>query len=988
MMISNSGSFIGARWRPYEPYINKWTLPGGDGRKTVYAQFKDADGNLSESVSAEIVLDRQPPTDPSILINDGRGHTNEKQRRVRLDISANEAFQMRVSNRRDFLRAGWMPYSKRIKSWKLKAREGRKQVYVQFRDRAGNTTDIVYDEIYFDNVPPQRCYMDIEQGAIYTNSKTVRVRMKADGASEMIFRGGNGWQPYQQYVDFELSEGDGVKELAAKFRDKAGNQSKIVHDKILLDTQPPLNCKVILNSRAPFTRDHTNVHIKLFAMGASKMMVSNDSTFKGKRWQPFSTAINSWTVSPENGVKTVYVKFRDKAGNVSEVFSDSIELDDTPPEDGYIEILAEDAVYDSLAKTRIIRNEAHVVDLKIKVKEAAYMMLSNTSSFYATAWKPLRDTVQNWELSRDEDGNRYVFVRFRDKAGNVSETIYDRVIVDTEPPIDCRIHIEGNDREDIFAIDSARMVRANVFARHAREMMLANDSLFTNGKWEPYQQIKQWQLSKDDGAKHVYVKFRDLVGNESEMVSDGIMLDRKPPFDCSVVLNKGDRATNNIDKVVLLKVNAEECVTMQVSNRPNFAGKRWIGYTPLNINWQLSGNDGMKSVYVRFKDESGNISKVYSDSIVLDRTPPRNASVSIDGGEQITNNSNKTVELTLKADGVSEMQISNIYTFKNSEWEPYAESKEWMLAGPDGLKTVFAQFRDSLGNQSKIAMDKIGVDREAPLGGSVTIDNGAKYCTDIDKRVNLRLRVREAASMKVSNDPNFTGAGWQKYQPFLQNWKLEGDDGEKTVYVAYKDLATNETQAQASIILDRQEPVNEDIVINGGAAYTNNKQQRVSLALSAEGATEMMIGDDKFFRYPAKWEPYKEQMKWTLKGRDGKKTLHVKFRDEAHNVSSVASATIRLDTEPPIPRYVKINGSKTGTESELVELSIKARDANYMMISENPKFNGDEWEAYSEKKSWRLSPGAGLKRIFVKFKDDAENESGHVFGDITLFESK
>lgn len=988
MMISNNSSFVGARWRVYEPYISKWKLAGEDGRKTVYAQFKSPSGDLSDAVSAEIELDRTPPLNPSIVVNDGREYTNDQYRRVRLDISATEAFQMRVSNRRDFLRAPWVPYKKRMASWNLTAMPGRKKVYVQFKDRAGNTTPVVYDEIYFDNLAPERCSMEIEQGSIYTKNQKVRIHMRANGASEMIFRGGDGWVPYQEYIDFELSPGDGEKEVVAKFRDEAGNQSTVVHDKILLDTQGPVNGKIIINDRMPYTKEPTNLHLKFFVMGASHMMVSNDSSFAGKHWMPYSPVINSWTVTPENGKKTVYVKFKDKAGNESETYSDDIELDDTPPYNGYIEIMAKDAVYDSLAKVRVVKNEAHVVDLKIKAEDASYMMLSNTSTFYAAAWKPYKDTVTNWALSGDEDGSRYIFVRFRDKAGNVSQPVSDQVIVDTEPPIDCRVHIEGTDREDLFTIDSARVVELKLFARHVHEMMISNDSLFTNGKWEPYETIKHWQLSPEDGAKHVYVKFRDLVGNESKTISDDIFLDRKPPTKCSVLLNKGETATNNIDKVVLLKVNAEECVTMQVSNEPDFAGKRWIGYTALNINWQLAGDDGMKSVYVRFKDEAGNISKAYADSIMLDRTPPKKGTVTINGGEQITNNSNKKVTLTLHAEEVTEMRLANVYTFADSEWEAYAETKEWMLTGPDGMKTVFVQFRDSLGNTSKVAVDRIGIDREAPVGGSITIDNGATYCTDIDKRVNLRLRVREANFMKVSNNADFSDTDWQNYTPFIQNWTLDGDDGNKTVYVSYKDLAGNETKAEASILLDRQEPVNESIEVNDGAEYTNNKQQIVTLKLTAEGATEMMIGDDKFFRYPAKWEPYNQSVSWTLKGRDGKKTLYVKFRDEAGNESTIASADIRLDTEPPTPRFVKINGSKTGTESRMVELGIKAKGAKFMMVAEDPKFQGAEWEVYREKRQLTLSAGAGLKRVFVKFKDDAENVSGHVFGDITLFESE
>ncbi len=55
MMISNSSSFTGASWESYAS-SKQWTLPTGDGAKTVYAKFKDNAGNESLVVSDTIIL--------------------------------------------------------------------------------------------------------------------------------------------------------------------------------------------------------------------------------------------------------------------------------------------------------------------------------------------------------------------------------------------------------------------------------------------------------------------------------------------------------------------------------------------------------------------------------------------------------------------------------------------------------------------------------------------------------------------------------------------------------------------------------------------------------------------------------------------------------------------------------------------------------------------------------------------------------------------
>lgn len=987
MILSNNGSFIGAKWEAYSTSKPHWKLAGDDGRKTVYAQFKDVRGNLSEVVSADITLDRIAPENPSIIINSGRKYTNRKDRLVRLELSADDANMMRVSNRIDFLGSAWIRYRKRISAWRLTARTGSKTVYVQYKDLAGNASTVETSSIILDYIPPTQCKVEIEGGAIYTNSRLVNLEISAKDASELIIKGGDGWVPYKANMTWELPEGDGEKEVALKFRDPVGNQSVIVRDRIILDTQAPQNGMLVINEQDRFSREADNLHLKIFATGASEMLVSNNQNFTEARWRPFSTAITSWEVEQSDGEKTVFIKFRDKAGNESDVISDEITLDRTAPDKGTITIDAPSVVYDSAARVKVINNTARVVNLKIESNGADYMMLSNSNAFYGATWSRYKKLVENWELEGDNDGERVVFIKFRDKAGNTTLPISDKVIVDTQAPVDCKISLKSGDPalQNAYCIEPEGNLDLHLFARGAYQMQISNRADFNNAEWIKYQTNILWQLEGEDGIKKVYVKYRDYVGNLSEASSDSIVLDRKAPTNTSILLNKGAEATNNYDKVVLAKVKAKDAVKMQISNVADFKGARWLGYSELNFDWPLAGNDGNKVVYARFQDEAGNITEAIMDSIILDRKPPIAGSVVIDGGSRITNNNNKKVQLKIHADDVAEMRISNNYFFHHSEWETYSESKDWLLVGPDGLKTVFVQFRDELGNVSRIAQDKIGIDRKAPEGGSLTINKGAAFCTNIDKKVQLRLSVRDATEMMISNDQYFKDGTWQKYVTFVEKWTLEGDDGSKTVYVKFKDRAGNETEpVSANIVLDRQEPVGESVVVDGGADYTNDPLQKVTLELKAEGAKEMMIAHDKFFRSPAKWLPYTTSKAWTLRGKDGKKEVWVKFRDEAGNESSPAIAKIRLDTEPPIPRGFTINSKQNSTSDRAVTLTIKASGAKMMMISDNGKFDGASWEEYSPSKVFTLTGGFGLKRLFIKYKDDAENVSSHVFADIVL----
>jgi len=59
---------------------------------------------------------------------------------------------------------------------------------------------------------------------------------------------------------------------------------------------------------------------------------------------------------------------------------------------------------------------------------------------------------------------------------------------------------------------------------------------------------------------------------------------------------------------------------MEVKNDNAFTGN-WQAYVS-SLPWTLAGPDGTNTVYIRFRDTSGNISSTYSDVIVLDRVNP------------------------------------------------------------------------------------------------------------------------------------------------------------------------------------------------------------------------------------------------------------------------------------------------------------------------------------------------------------------------------
>ena len=96
--------------------------------------------------------------------------------------------------------------------------------------------------------------------------------------------------------------------------------------------------------------------------------------------------------------------------------------------------------------------------MKIEAEGANYMMISNSKSFFGAEWRRYKKEVKDWGLEGENDGERYVFIKFRDRAGNITDPVFDKIIVDTQAPVDCKIMAKSGDlaHEDLYCIDSLR----------------------------------------------------------------------------------------------------------------------------------------------------------------------------------------------------------------------------------------------------------------------------------------------------------------------------------------------------------------------------------------------------------------------------------------------------------------------------------------------------------------------------------------------------
>jgi len=151
-------------------------------------------------------------------------------------------------------------------------------------------------------------------------------------------------------------------------------------------------------------------------------------------------------------------------------------------------------------------------------------------------------------------------------------------------------------------------------------MRVSRNEEFRNARWEPFTSQKIIILSEPDGEKVFYAQFRDEAGNDSEVVSAGIILDTTPPKITTFSIDRGLEWTNNNDKKVLISIKGDDAFEMMISDKVSFEGADWKPYADTIKDFILPGEDGEKNLYLLLRDEAGNISQLAHARINLKRS--------------------------------------------------------------------------------------------------------------------------------------------------------------------------------------------------------------------------------------------------------------------------------------------------------------------------------------------------------------------------------
>lgn len=551
--------------------------------------------------------------------------------------------------------------------------------------------------------------MSINAGATWTYTPVVTVNSAVadseNGIAAMRIDPGTGvfgaWGDYYPTSAITMPATNGVKTVRAEYKDAGGNVLAL-SDTIALDSVTPAGTMSI-NGGASSTNTLTvtiNSSVTDSYSGLTEMRLLDNSNWTWGPWEPYSPTkvriLGAGTFVSRN----VYAQYRDAAGNVLQLVDNISYINDLVAPTGTMTV-SNNATYTT--STAVTLNSA-VTDTG---GSALSQMRVDPGSGTFGAWIGYAATYSFTLASGD--GVKTVRAEYRDGSGNVLARS-DTITLDTVAPAGS-MSVENGAAST--SVTSVNVNSAIVDSASGMGQMRVDPGTGVYGAWVNYTATYLITLPAGDGVKTVNVQYRDnagLVATRADTITLTTGADAVPPTGSITV---GGGASFVGTTTVALGLSAVDTggsglSQMRFSNDDS-SWSAWETYAT-SKNWIVAAGDGPKTVYVQYRDTTGNVSTTYSDGITLDVTAPT-GTVLINGNAAYTTTTAAALAFSASdgsGSGLTQMRVSNDNSTW-SAWETYATSKSWTLTEGEGTKTVYVQFRDALGNVSGSVNDGIAL---------------------------------------------------------------------------------------------------------------------------------------------------------------------------------------------------------------------------------------------------------------------------------------
>lgn len=888
-----------------------------EGLKTITAQTTGFTGNISSlSNSVAITIDTATPTIPDSskisLIQNTPGQ-NDTVTGSLASVEGNSAVKIYGdASLTNLVSGGVAGIAGNFLAMSI-GDNANADVYIVAVDTAGNISPALH--LINDIFAPATPSISTPADNTYSNNPTPIVTGTAEIGSTVTVYSGVSKVGSGKAVDgnFSITIGslgsDGNKTLTAKTVNAVGDTSGAsgVTNYILDRVAPSLSELTLTNSTIPSTQYSKNndtviltatiTDLNQGAITASDISADLSPLGGGVSVAPATynniSGLATWTgvtISAVAGSKTINISATDQANNNS-IGSTTIMVDNSAP---LTLMVNDDGVYTnsitSLHATWTGSDpESEIADNQYAIGTTAggtdvrvFTSTGATQSMTATGL-----TLTNGQIY-------YITVKVKNGAGAWSIPIAsDGITIDVAPPI---VNVTGSPTTATYN----NMVPVTItFADGLSGLQLSTAQMLLGLSGQQMPVPTTYAIGQltydnggfgfDDGTYYASAQISDNVNNQTAWQNWNFKIDTVAPTG-SISINSNNVATNSTAATLTLNVAdsnladgsaGSSAAQMRFSN-DNISWTNWETYAQTKV-YTLPSGDGVKTVYVQFKDAAGNASGSYSDEINFDATAPV---ITVDPYSTAPKNTDLTVTASTNEGTLN--TASHTFT-------------------TNGSFTFTAT--DAANNSSSTTVTITNIDKVAPtMSGFSVSPNPAKS--------GSVLTIKFTASEALVNNPTVTvNANSASYVSnsglvYTYNYTVAGTEtnGVNVVSVALIDMATNViVDATNSTILDFTAPITTATVApsspNGSAGWYKTTAPTVTLS-TTDGTIYYHWNSDSDVVYST-----------TLTAPEGNNILHYHAVDAAGNVESDKTRELRVDTIKPASVLPTDAGSKTGNKA-------------------------------------------------------------------------
>ena len=891
----------------------------------------------------------------------------------------------------------------------------------------------------------------------YTNSRDLQVQFTASGAVRMKTGWSAGevaaaaWEGFAVEKSVTVPAGDdGDKTLYIELKDQCG-LTRDYTSVVTVDTAAPEKGTVETDAvdgadgKKYIASTSGQVTVRLYAEDALSGVEGYRLTVDtAPVAEPYNALPSSGSVvvgvTPVDGLHTIYVEYRDRAGNETAAVTAEVNIDTKGPV-GTVTVAGGAEVHGVYVDLTLA-----ATDEGSGVKE---MMVSNDAAFTGGKWEGYV-TARRWELLAGDDGDRTVYAKYRDVLANESVAASAKVALVTKGGLAGKVYVSGKtdfSGTTVGVVGSATTMVTGAAGDYSFTKLPEGSYTleFTHAGYHKMQ-VGPLQVvaGKDTTVSDVTMTVsKGSMGGKAMLAGEtdhgGIQVSLNTPGYTTQTGSDGSYTFLDVPvaayRVTAVKANwatAQTAVDVQVVEGSTVtAPDLTLAANPGSVSGVVKYEGGAAGSGVTVSVEGGGATTVTDGqgAYTLSGVEAGVATLLYTGGTGYEQG--RTAGLVVKAGqntvapdvilSKARGTISGtVVLVGNSDASGVTVTAEGSgVAVVTGTTGAFKLDRVPVGTYSVTAVKEgylratkggvavtanhdsgVGTLTLAKMVGDFRVNNGDEFTKDLGVTLDLS-NLKNPVTVRASEDATFNNgsqqyAAWQAAYPFT----LSAGDGTKVVYLQYTDTS-GQVQGEtapyaASIKLDQTAPVVDKVVINAGSVVTDDKV--VSLQIEGSdnlsGVAAMQVRNDTSFSDSDPWDTYLTDVNtWTLADPvtnvELDKEVWVRFKDNAGNIGFGTKGTIRLDTLAPTGSFV-INGGAGWATSAQVTLTVTTAATDVVAMAVSNTMGGTTvFSGYQAVSTWLLPTGDSStpKAVYLVLKDAAGNTSLETSASIKLDET-